>query len=296
MSVIQTPLFEPVVWLGDRFKVLDETQVPEKIEYLEVTDIRQALEAVREMKTRAFGQVLTFLYSAALLFQRSPDSGIDTLRQSLADLTRQFCAARPTFDFRGLEFFVNEGFSELPGGADPREAMAKHARDFGQQIVRGRMARARLTASMLPEHARVLTHCNVSGELVAVAQYCNESGKEFSVIATETRPYLQGARLTAWELARAGVPVSVIPDCAIAQIMEKGEANCVIVGADRSAHNGDIINKVGTYPLALMAKDFGIPFYALVQDPRSLARGCDVAIEERPAAELLTFQGESLVA
>jgi methylthioribose-1-phosphate isomerase len=78
--------------------------------------------------------------------------------------------------------------------------------------------------------------------------------------------------------------------------MERGDVNAAVVGADRSAHNGDIINKVGTYPLALMAKDFGIPFYALVQDPRSLARGCDVAIEERPAAELLTFQGESLVA
>jgi len=296
MSAVQSPLFEPVLWQGDGFNVLDETRVPEEIEYFEVRDIQQALEAVREMKTRAFGQVLTFLYSAALSFQRCPDSNVETLRQSLAELTRQFCAARPTFDFRGLEFFVNAGFGELPPGADPREAIAKHARELAQQIVRGRLARAKLTSSILPHAARVMTHCNVSGELVAVAQYCKESGKEFSVVATETRPYLQGARLTAWELAQAGVPVSVIPDCAIAQAMERGDVNAVIVGADRSAQNGDIINKVGTYPLALMAKESGVPFHALVQDPRSLARGEDVPIEERPAAELLTFKGQSVVA
>jgi methylthioribose-1-phosphate isomerase len=132
--------------------------------------------------------------------------------------------------------------------------------------------------------------------LVAVARFCKELGKEFSVIATETRPYLQGARLTAWELAQASVPVALIPDCAVAQVMAKGEVNAVIVGADRSAQNGDIINKVGTYPLALMAKEYGVPFHALVQDPRSVATGNDVPIEERPGSEVLFFQGQSLVA
>jgi methylthioribose-1-phosphate isomerase len=147
----------------------------------------------------------------------------------------------------------------------------------------------------LPSPARLLTHCNVSGELVAVAGYCRELGKEFSVIATETRPYLQGTRLTAWELAQAGVPASIIPDGAVAQVMQKGEVNAVIVGADRSAQNGDVINKVGTYPLALLAREYGVPFHALVQAPGSVKRGADVPIEERPAAELLIFQGESIV-
>jgi methylthioribose-1-phosphate isomerase len=100
-----------------------------------------------------------------------------------------------------------------------------------------------------------LTHCNISGELVAVAAYCKEMGKEIFVIATETRPYLQGARLTAWELAQAGVSVSLIPDCAVAQVMAPGDVNAVIVGADRVAQNGDVINKVGTYPIARMAKE-----------------------------------------
>src|SRR5262245_33071607 len=121
-------------------------------------------------------------------------------------------------------------------------------------------------------------------------------GKKISVIATETRPYLQGTRLTAWELAQAGVSVSLVPDCATAQLMDRGEVNAVVVGCDRCAQNGDVINKVGTYPLALMAKKYGIPFHVLVQDPGSLVRGDDVTIEERSAAELLEFQGRPLVA
>ncbi|MGH7853200.1 MAG: hypothetical protein ACREP3_07140 [Candidatus Binatia bacterium] len=296
MSVVQSPLFEPVLWQGTGFKILDEIQLPEKIEYLQVHDVSQALEAVRAMKTRAFGQVLTFLYSGALLAQRHPDKDANALRQRLAEMTEQYCRARPTFDFRGLGSFFEEWFNELPPGHDPRESIAQSARDFAQRIVQGRITRAKLAASVLANPARVMTHCNVSGELVAVAQYCKELGKEISVVATETRPYLQGARLTAWELAQAGISVSVIPDCAVAQVMEQGEINAVIVGADRAAQNGDIINKVGTYPLALMAREYGVPFHALVQDPRSLATGDEVPIEERPAAELLTFQGQSLVA
>jgi methylthioribose-1-phosphate isomerase len=295
MNAVPSPLFEPVLWEGAGFKILDELLLPEKITYIDVSDVGQAIHAVREMKTRAFGQVLTFLYSGALLAQSHPNQDANALRRRLAEMTRQFCTARPTFDFRGLGSFFEQWFSELPSGSDPRESIAKQAREFGQQIVRGRVARAKLAASILPHPARVLTHCNVSGELVAIAQYCKAAGKEISFLASETRPYLQGARLTAWELAQAGVAVSVIPDCAVAQVMAQGDANAVIVGADRSAQNGDIINKVGTYPLALMAREYGVPFHALVQDPRSLATGHDVVIEERPAVELLTFQGQALI-
>lgn len=295
MSAAQSPLFEPVLWQGAGFRILDETQIPEKIEYLEVREVEQALDAVRAMKTRAFGQVLTFLYSGALVAERHGRGDVVALRRRLAEMTEEFCAARPTFDFRGLGGFFHGWLDESPAGSDAGTAIAKQAKELGQRIVGGRIARARLAADALPDPARVLTHCNVSGELVAVAQRCAELGKKFSVIASETRPYLQGTRLTAWELAQAGVAVSIIPDNAVAQVMQQAAVNAVIVGADRAAQNGDIINKVGTYPLALMAKDFAIPFYALVQDPRSLERGADVAIEERPGAELLKFQGESLV-
>ena len=296
MSTVQSPLFEPVLWHDGGFKILDEIQVPQKIDYIEVTEVGQALDAVREMKTRAFGQVLTYLYSAALVAQRYHSGGAAPLRDLLQQLTQQFCDARPTFDFRGLGKFVEVFFDKIPADTDVGAAIARQACDFGQQIIRGRRGRAKRAAALLPNPTRLLTHCNISGELVAVAAFCKEMGKEFSVTATETRPYLQGARLTAWELAQAGVRVSLIPDCAVAQVLAQGEVNAVIVGADRIAQNGDVINKVGTYPIARMAKEYGVPFYALVQDPHSLARGADVPIEERPAEELLTFRGRDLVA
>ena len=295
MSLEPSPLFEPVHWQGAGFEILDESRVPEKLEYLPVTEIGQALDAVREMRTRAYGQVLTYLYSVALVAERYQGEDPAPLRQRLEQLTKQFTEVRPTFDFGGLGSYVQAFFDRLPAQSSVGATIARQAREFGAQITRGRSARAKRAAAVLPNPARLLTHCNVSGELVAVAHFCKEMGKEFSVIATETRPYLQGARLTAWELARAGVQVEVIPDCAVAQVMARGEVNAVIVGADRSARSGDIINKVGTYPIAKIAKEYGVPFHALVQDPRGLERGVDVPIEERPAAELLRFNGRPLI-
>jgi methylthioribose-1-phosphate isomerase len=296
MSIVQSPLFEPVLWHDGGFKILDEIQVPQAIHYIEVTDVAQAIDAVREMKTRAFGQVLTFLYSAALVARNYRGAEAAPLRGQLQQLTQLFCDARPTFDFRGLGDLVDRGFEKLPAGAEVGATIATQAIEFGRHIVRGRSGRAKRAAAILPDPARLLTHCNVSGELVAVAAYCKQMGKEFSVVATETRPYLQGARLTAWELAQAGVRVSLIPDNAVAPVMKQGEVNAVIVGADRVAQNGDVINKVGTYPIARLAREYAVPFHALVQDPHSLACGADVPIEERPAEELLTFHGRDLVA
>jgi len=293
---MRSPLFEPVQWLGDGFTILDETLLPTEISYINVTDVGQAVAAVAEMRTRAFGQVLTFLYSGALIARRCVNTDPFRLREQLAEMTEQFCAARPTFDFRGLGNFLENWLAGSPPNAIPGRWVSQKALDFAANIVAARDARAQRTAALLPPSANVLTHCNVSGELVAVAQHCRKLGKSFAVVATETRPYLQGTRLTAWELAQAGVRVSIIPDCAIAQVMSKGAVDAVIVGSDRTAQNGDIINKVGTYPLAIMARQFGVPFFALVQEPRTLRRGSDVTIEERPASELLSFQDQQVIA
>ncbi len=295
MKLSSSPLFEPVLWDGDGFRILDELSLPERIEYIQVKDVSTALTAVKEMKTRAFGQVLTFLYSGALLAQQYHDEAASPLREQLALMTEQFCAVRPTFDFRGLGSFFAQWFAALPADGNVGQWIAGQARGFAAQILKARQERAKRTAAILPNPARVLTHCNISGELVAIAQYCSEQEKKCAVIATETRPYLQGSRLTAWELSQAGVSVSVIPDCAVARVMARGDVNAVVVGSDRCAQNGDIINKVGTYPIALMANRYAVPFYVLVQPPGSLARGEDLAIEERPADELLHFHGRPLL-
>jgi methylthioribose-1-phosphate isomerase len=296
MTPEYSPLFEPVLWQRDGFEILNEILLPATIEYIHVTDVAQAVDAVREMKTRAFGQVLTFLYSGALVGRQYQGKEAMPLAAELGQMTQRFCSARPTFDFQGLGEYFSQWLRKLPAGTEPGPWIEARAREMAASIISARHTRAKCAAAVLPQTACLLTHCNVSGELVAVAHYCQAMGKDVSVITTETRPYLQGTRLTAWELARAGVPVSVIPDCAIAQVMADGEVQAVIVGSDRCARNGDIINKVGTYPLALMARKYKVPFHALVQYPGALEDGASVEIEERPVEELLNFQGQSLLA
>ena len=293
MKPIKSPLFVPALWEKGRFKILDETLLPQEVRYITVGDLPEALQAIKEMKTRAFGQVLTFLYAAALVAQGYKTKDPEPLRLRLARLAEEFTEARPTFDFKGLAKYFEPWFREFPPGTETGSWIEGKIHELVSIIFKTRVERARCAAELLPNPCRLLTHCNISGELVAVADWCREMGKEIQIIATETRPYLQGSRLTAWELSQAGFRVALIPDGAVAQVMAKGEVNAVLVGADRCAQNGDIINKVGTYPIALMAKEYGIPFYALVQEPGPLARGEDVLIEERPVAELFSFQGRS---
>jgi methylthioribose-1-phosphate isomerase len=294
VNVKESPLFVPTLWEGDRFVVLDETQIPLRTTYITVTEPAHAIEAVKEMKTRAFGQVLTFIYAAALAVQSRRIETVGEVRERVQALAQEFKQARPTFDFEGIAALL---LNKLQGERAQRETVESLVRgilDYGAGIVAARNSRAKRVAELLPPSSRLLTHCNVSGELVAVAQHCREMGKEVEFIATETRPYLQGSRLTAWELSEAGVKVSLIPDSAIAQVMERNQVDAAIVGSDRCARNGDIVNKVGTYPIALMARQYGVPFYALVQPPGKLRTGSDLSIEERPGSELLEFHGRSV--
>ncbi len=161
-------------------------------------------------------------------------------------------------------------------------------------------------APLLPDGARVLTHCNAGalatagiGTALAPVYVAAEEGRMVSVIATETRPLLQGSRLTAWELTRAGIPVTVITDGAAASRMRAGDVDLCIVGADRVVANGDVANKVGTYGLAVLARQHGIPFYVAMPsstiDP-ALASGDEIAIEERDPGEVSTLGGRQLTA
>jgi methylthioribose-1-phosphate isomerase len=155
-------------------------------------------------------------------------------------------------------------------------------------------------AGLIPEGARIMTHCNAGalataghGTALGVVRSAQAAGKRVSVIANETRPYLQGARLTAWELREEGIPVTLIADVAAGHLMSRGEVDLVLVGADRIAANGDVANKVGTYTLAVLAQRHGLPFY--VAAPRStfdlsLAEGASIPIEERAAEEITGFR------
>ena len=154
-----------------------------------------------------------------------------------------------------------------------------------------RIKQAQATADLLKDGEVVLTHCNISGLMPLIAEFAKVQNKRVSFFATETRPYLQGSRLTAWELQKAGFEVTIIADNMVAQVMSEGKISVVVVGADHLAQNGDIANKIGTFQIALLAKHFNLPFYVLCPPSSKAQSGKEIKIEIRPDKELLFYQG-----
>jgi methylthioribose-1-phosphate isomerase len=184
----------------------------------------------------------------------------------------------------------------------------KRARDLKAEAVAiydediaGNRAMGRFGEALVPKGARVMTHCNAGalatagyGTALGVIRAAHEAGKGVSVLVNETRPYLQGARLTAWELVQEGIPATLITDNMAGHLLSRGEADLIVVGADRIAANGDAANKIGTYTLAVLAKRHGLPFYIaapLSTFDRSIADGTLIPIEERPADEVTGYRG-----
>ena len=187
-----------------------------------------------------------------------------------------------------------------------KEKLLSEARAILDEDLEMSRAMGRAGAALLPDECGVLTHCNAGGlatsgygTALAVIYSAAEQGKHVRVYADETRPLLQGARLTSWELARAGIDVTVIADGMAALVMRRGWVDCVITGADRIASNGDAANKIGTYAVAALARSHGIPFYIAAPSSTfdlSLAGGEEIPIEERAPEELTHFRGARIVA
>jgi S-methyl-5-thioribose-1-phosphate isomerase len=283
-------------WVDGAVEIVDQTALPATTRILRLSTVEELVAAVRTLAVRgapaigvagALGVAL-----AARQFADDPDG--------LAAAVRLVRTARPTAVnlARGAE----RAAAWLPGGPEAVLAEALRVRD--EEIASAdRMAQlgADLVVSLCGERARLLTHCNtgalatvVGGTALAVAFELQRRGALAGVVASETRPLLQGARLTAWELGRAGIAYRVAVDGAGPFLMARGEVDAVIVGADRICANGDVVNKVGTYAHALGARAAGIPF--LVVAPESTVdfdtpSGDTVEIEDRGAAEVLSFHG-----
>jgi len=268
-----SPLLFPVKLEGKNIVVLDETLLPFKEEYIEVDSLKKALEVLGSMKTRAFGQVLLFFYSCVLFKEYSP-----------SHLSQEFKRVRPTFAFEFLAELVEE---EVKKAKTIQEAVDNFIKGFDSL----RRKRARRLAQILPPFPKVLTICNVNGELLYLYEELKKLNKSCLFYVSETRPYLQGTRLTFWELRKNNIPAYLVCDNQAAKLMKEKKVNCVITGADRSTIKGDIINKVGTYALAKLAKYFNIPFYALVQYPEDIDIK-SIEIEERPQEEVFMFLEE----
>lgn len=273
-----SPLFWPVELKGKAIYILDETALPGKLAYIRAANYKEACRAIKTMKTRAVGQVLLVMYTFLLEARRGTD---------LNKVAVAIDSTRPTLSFKMLTDMVLNWEKK-------NEPLERNIPGFLEMLRAKRIKQAEEASLLLKDKDVVLTHCNVSGLLPLISELCQKQDKHISFFVTETRPYLQGSRLTAWELKRAQIPVTVIADNMVAQVMQEGKINRVIVGADHLARNGDIANKVGTYQIALLAKHFNIPFYVLCPPASSADSGKDIKIEVRPEEELLQFAGKRI--
>jgi len=262
--MFESPLFWPAYMKEDVLYVLDETLVPEKLKYIPVKNVKGAVGVIRDMKTRAFGQFLVVLNT--FLLELTPEI------KHLQNVARQLNNSRPTFPFAEVTGIVLGAAQKASAnGVDVRLAVVKTVQGFLAGIRARRLQRIQEISEVMKDKDCILTHCNVSGELAMAASIALHQGKHVKCFATETRPYMQGARLTVWELQQAKVPVTLVADNTIGSLMAEGLVNKVIIGSDRSAANGDIANKIGSYQIAVLAKEFGIPLIVLTQPSRG---GC----------------------
>jgi methylthioribose-1-phosphate isomerase len=270
-----SPLFWPIQLKGNVIYILDETKLPQKQVYIKARNYLEACRAIKEMKTRAVGQVILVMYAFILSKRRKID---------LSKVARAVNATRPTLAFKVL--------TDMVLGWDKGKApLEKCILGFLDGLKASRMKQAEEMSSMLKDGDVILTHCNVSGSMPLIAEFARRQGKRVSFYVTETRPYLQGSRLTAWELMKQKIPVTVITDNMVAYLLSLGKVTRVIVGADHLTQNGDIANKIGTYQIAVVAKYFKIPFYVLCPPASKLKSGKEIKIEIRPDNELKVYQG-----
>ncbi len=298
--------FETVGWSGDaatgHVRLIDQTKLPTEFVQVACRDVASVWEAIKALRVRgapaigiaaAFGAVLGGQPALAAR------ADVETLRQAIRSAGDHLRTSRPTAV--NLFWALDRIDRVLKQSAEPDPAVLlglilDEARAIAEEDRAMCRAIGRIGADLLEPGQGVLTHCNAGG--LATADYgtalavifsAHEQGKEPRVYADETRPLLQGARLTAWELQRRGVAVTLICDSMAAQVMKEGRIQAVVVGADRIAANGDTANKIGTYGVALLAKAHGIPFYVAAPSSTfdlSLADGSTIPIEERDPTEI----------
>ncbi len=273
-----SPLFWPIQLKGNTIYILDETRLPQKLVYLRAKNYLEACKAIKEMKTRAVGQVLLVMYTFLLSKRQDKD---------LKKAAKALNATRPTLSFRFLTDMVL-------GWENSGAPLEQSILGFLGMLKAKRIEQARQAARLLKDGDVILTHCNISGLMPLIAQFAKEQGKKISFYVTETRPYLQGSRLTAWEIMRAGFDVTIITDNMVAYLLSKGLVTKVIVGADHLTLNGDIANKIGTYQIAVVARYFKIPFYVICPPASKFKSGDEIKIEIRPDNELKIYRGLAL--
>ncbi|MEN8159936.1 MAG: S-methyl-5-thioribose-1-phosphate isomerase [Myxococcota bacterium] len=296
-------------WSDAGLVLLDQRELPAHERCLTCRDVETVAQAIESLVVRGAPAIgCTAAYGVALAAQRSRAQDVAALVRDVEAAAERLAVTRPTAVnlFWALDRMRRCLAAERAGGPDSlRAALLAEAHAIRAEDVAACRALGRHGLPLVPERARILTHCNAGalatagyGTALGVVRAAVEAGRRVSVLADETRPFLQGARLTAWELAKDGIPVTVVTDGMPAHLMQRGEVDLVIVGADRVAANGDVANKIGTYGVALLARAHGIPFYVAAPcstiDPDT-PKGDAIPIEERGRDEVARLAGTELV-
>lgn len=304
----KTQSFDTITWKDNAVVMIDQRLLPKEEVYNHYRSVEEVADAIKTMVIRGAPAIgCAAAYGVALAAHVADGSAASMVRQAEAACDI-LAGTRPTAV--NLFWAIERMKKRLLGAAAGTqneirsalldEADAIHAEDVALCRAIGEHGQA-----LVPDKATILTHCNAGalataghGTALGVVRSAVEAGKKVHVLADETRPFLQGARLTAWELQRDSIPVTVIPDVAAAAIMRKGMVDLVVVGTDRTVANGDVANKIGTYSVALGAKAAGVPFY--VAAPWStidmtLETGADIPIEDRPPREVTHVFSERIV-
>jgi methylthioribose-1-phosphate isomerase len=297
---------QPIEWTEQGVVMVDQRRLPAEVIRNTYTDYRDVAAAITDMVIRGAPAIgVAAAMGFALGVERSKAKSVEELRTEVAMISETLARTRPT----AVDLFwaierMQKRFNELSASGNletlKREMVAEarlvHAEKWATDEAIGRLG-----AALLPAEGHVMTQCNAGalatggiGTALGVIRMAVEGGRKMHVLVPETRPYLQGARLTAWELAEDGIPLTLITDNMVGHYLKKGDVGAVVVGADRIAANGDTANKIGTYQIAVLAREHGVPFYVAAPISTldlSIPTGEHIPIEQRAAEEVTHFRG-----
>jgi methylthioribose-1-phosphate isomerase len=303
-------MIEPVRFEDNTVVLLDQRLLPREETWVRCADVPSVIEAIRSMVVRGAPAIgVTGAGGLAVAASRAADGSVAEFHAAIDEAADALVAARPTavnlaWGVRRVRAAIETAIENGGTPAHAADCAWCEAEALRAADVEANRALGRHGSMLVPDGARVLTHCNAGalatagyGTALGVIRAAVEDGKKVAVLADETRPFLQGARLTAWELQRDGIPVTVITDSMAGALMARGEVDLVVVGADRIARNGDVANKIGTYTVAVLARRHGIPFYVAAPvstlDP-DCPDGSAIPIEERAAVEVTHVCGQRM--
>jgi methylthioribose-1-phosphate isomerase len=292
----------PIEWLDGKLRILDQSKLPREQIFADLDNYHDVVLAIKQMKVRGAPAIgVTAAYGIALGASGIETESRDEFLDQLNQVMQAFAASRPTAVnlFQAINRMKKAARGD--GVAEIKNSLVNEAKRIHQEEITATRKLSQLGAELIKDGFTVLTHCNAGplatagyGTALGVIKAAKEQGKRVSVFVTETRPLLQGARLTAWELRQESIPVTLITDSMAGYFMQRKKIDCVIVGADRIAANGDVANKIGTYTLAVLAEENKIPFYVAAPTSTidlSLSSGDKIPIEERSPEEVTHIQG-----